>query len=118
MQSWEEREPETGYGSSGPPGPGAGLSACCQQKGLLTQQGGLCSPGPVSPPLGKGQKSVVMSLMRSVGPMVLGLSTGSFLRGPEASESQERHPPPSSTSRPSALERALRHLKAGVGLAG
>lgn len=80
---------------------------------------GSCTHGEVSVPLpslpapGKEWKSVIMSLMGSVGLIVLGLSSSSFLRGIEG-KGVPRKVPASSTS---TLERALHPLKAGEGLA-
>lgn len=73
---------------------------------------------PNLPSPGQGVESVAESDgVRGAG--VLGLSTSSFSRGPEANEYPEHTPTPTvPPGRCSALEKALYHLKAGVGLPG
>lgn len=74
---------------------------------------------PNLPSPGQRVESVTVSLMGFLGLVVLGLSTSSFPRGPEANEYPEHTLTP--TVPPggrSALEGALHHLKAGAGLPG
>lgn len=79
-------------GGQGPQGQRSDLFARCWAEG---------APEPAARPLllcssprpwARKGRSVVVSLTGFVGLMVPGLSTGSFPRGPEASESPEQHP--------------------------
>lgn len=125
LHEWKSRDlaqtvgVESGCGRSGPPGPeGCPVGRLSGRRGSSTGNEASAPPSQSPQPWARGGiRGCECDGVCGAG--VLGLSTSSFPGGPEANEYPEHTPTPTvPPGRRSALERALYHLKAGVGLPG